>query len=55
MAISPLDRLLIYQIKLIDFDQDLCDEAHQELTQLSYAVSYKSLYGEERKERFAGW
>ena len=57
MAVSPSDSIMLYSIKLHDLDEDLSnsDAVHKALTSLGYGIEYDSLYGDRKKEGFAGW
>lgn len=57
MAISPSDSIMLYSVKLHDLDEDLSNSyaVHHALTSLGYGIEYESLYGDRKKEGFAGW
>lgn len=57
MAISPSDSIMLYHVKLHNLDENLTNSyaVHKSLTSFRYGIEYESLYGECKKEFFAGW
>lgn len=57
MAVSPSDNIMLYSVKLHNLDEDLSNSyaVHHALTSLRYGLEYESLYGDRKKEGFAGW